>query len=322
MVAQLLTGPADTVLVTAQAVPATLTRISGDSQTATPAAPLPIPLRVRVLGSDGLGVRVPVLFRPLAPGAAVSADTVLSDSLGYAEVTGTLGPATGLQTFDASVAGVATSVVFREFSVSGSVASVTLDRTVDTIARGASLQYTATARDPNGNPVSVTIGWTSTVPSVATVDAAGLAQALAVDSTRIIASAAGHADTAVLYVRALDSVAVAPADTVITAIGDSFDLRATAYDNFGTVLTTGFIQKFTSTTPTVVTVDAAGRTHSVGAGNGVIVVRDSVDATLKVQAAATVRVNQVTASIRNTPALPDSLQVGVGGRRAIIVQAL
>ncbi|TMQ18055.1 MAG: hypothetical protein E6J91_08845 [Deltaproteobacteria bacterium] len=40
------------------------------------------------------------------------------------------------------------------------------------------------------------------------------------------------------------------------------------------------------------------------------------------QAAATVRVNQVTASIRNTPALPDRLQVGVGGRRAIIAQAL
>ena len=323
IVAQLLTGPADTVIVTAQAVPATLTRVSGDSQTATPAAPLPIPLRVRVLGSDGLGVRVPVLFRALATGAAVSADTVLSDSLGYAEVTGTLGPAIGLQTFDATVTGVAGAVVFREFAVSGSVASVTLDRTVDTIARGASLQYTATARDPLGNPVSVTIGWTSTVPSVATVDAAGLAQALAVDSTKIIASAAGHADTARLYVRALDSVAVAPADTVITAIGDSFDLRATAYDNFGAVLSTGFVRKFISASPTVVTVNqASGRAQSVGAGNGVVIVRDSVDATLKVQAAATVRVNQVTASIRNTPALPDSLQVGVGGRRAIIAQAL
>jgi len=329
IVAQLLTGPADTVLVTAQAVPAVLTRVSGDSQTATPAAPLPIPLRVRVLGSDGLGVRVPVLFRALATGAAVSADTVLSDSLGYAEVIGTLGPAIGLQTFDARVTGVAAAVVFREFAVSGSVASVTLDRTVDTIARGASLQYTATARDPLGNPVSVTIGWTSTVPSVATVDAAGLAQALAVDSTKIIAAAAGHADTALLYVRALDSVAVAPADTVITvsagatAIGDSFDLRATAYDNFGAVLSTGFVRKFISASPTVVTVNqASGRAQSVGAGNGVIIVRDSVDPTLKVQAAATVRVNQVTASIRNTPALPDSLQVGVGGRRAIIAQAL
>jgi plastocyanin len=47
-----------------------------------------------------------------------------------------------------------------------------------------------------------------------------------------------------------------------------------------------------------------------------------VDAALKVQGTATVRVNQVTASIRNTPALPDTLKVGVSGRRTIVAQAL
>ena len=322
IIAELLTGQADTITVTAVALPTTLVRISGDSQTAPPLAALPLPLRVRVLGRDGLGVRAPVLFRALTSGASVSADTLLSDSLGYAEVTGTLGPAVGTQGFDARVNGIASPVVFNATAVSGSVASVTLDRTVDTIARGANLQYTATARDAQGNPVNVTIGWTSTVPSVATVDAAGLAHAVAVDSTKIVAAAAGHADTALLYVRALDSVAVSPSDTVVTAIGDSFDLHATAYDNFGKVLATGFTQRFISATPTVVTVNGAGRTYSVGAGNGVVVVRDSVDPTLVVQAAATVRVNQVTASIKNTPALPDSLQVGVNGRRAILAQAL
>jgi len=248
---------------------------------------------------------------------------VLSDSLGFAEVTVTLGTAVGPQSFDARVQGIPNAVVFNATAVSGSVASVTLDRTVDTIARGVTLQYNAVARDSLGNPVSVTVGWTSTVPSVATVDQAGLARGVAVDSTRIIATAAGHADTAVLYVRALGSVAVSPADTVITAIGDSFDLRTTAYDNFGVLLTAGFTRKFISATPTVVTVNSAtGRAHSVGAGNGVVIVRDSVDASLKVQATATVRVNQVTSAIRNTPAFPVILQVGVGGKRAIIAQAL
>ncbi|MGH7520312.1 MAG: cupredoxin domain-containing protein [Gemmatimonadales bacterium] len=323
IVAELLTGPADTVLVTAQPVPTAVTRVSGDGQTAVPLAPLPVPLRVRVTASDGLGVQVPVLFRALAAGASVSADTVLSDSLGFAEVIGTLGPGVGPQTFDAQVARIATPVVFTATAVSGTVGSVTLDRTVDTIARGATLQYTATARDSLGNPVSVTIGWTSTVTSVATVDQLGLAQGVGVDSTKIIATAAGHADTALLYVRALTSVVADPADTVITAVGDSFDIRATASDNFGVVLTSGFTRTYSSATPTVVTVHATtGRTRSVGPGNGVIVIRDSVDATLHVQTTATVRVNQTTASIRNTPALPESLQVGVGGRRAIIVQAL
>jgi plastocyanin len=323
IVAQLLTGPADTVLVTAQPVPTALVKISGDGQTAVPLAPLPQPLRVRVTANDGLGVRVPVMFRALAAGATVSADTVLADSLGYAEVMGTLGPGTGPQAFDARVARIANPVVFTATAVSGSVASVTLDRSVDTIARGATLQYTATARDSLGNPVSVTIGWTSTVPSVASVDQSGLATALAIDSTRIIAAASGRADTAWLFVRALARVVADPADTVVTAVGDSFDIRASAYDNFGTLLSAGFIRTYTSATPTVVTINpATGRTRAVGPGNGVIVVRDSVDATLKVQTTATVRVNQITTAIRNTPALPDSLQVGVGGRRSIIAQAL
>jgi plastocyanin len=323
VVAELLTGPADTVLVAAQPVVAALSRISGDGQTAVPNAPLPLPLRVRVTATDGLGVRAPVAFRALTAGDTVSAVLVLSDSTGYAETIARLGSAAGARSFQASVSGVAAPVTFSASAASGSVTSVTLDRTIDTIPRGATLQYTATARDALGNPVSVTIGWTSTVPSVATVDTAGLARAVDADSTRIIASAAGHADTATLYVRALRSVILAPADTVVTAVGDSFDLRATAYDNFGAVLSTGFTRTFVSASPTVVTVNATtGRTRSVGAGNGVVVVRDSVDVSLKVQGTATVRVNQVTASIRNTPALPDSLQVGVSGRRAIVAAAL
>ncbi|HMC69551.1 MAG TPA: hypothetical protein VKJ07_10385, partial [Mycobacteriales bacterium] len=160
------------------------------------------------------------------------------------------------------------------------------------------------------------------MPTIASVDLTGLARALAADSTRIIAAAAGHADTAVLYVRALSRVVPSPSDTVVTAVGDSLDIRATAYDNFGAVMTSGFTRTYTSASPTVVAVSTTGRARSIGAGNGVVVVRDSVDPGLKVQGTATIRVNQLTASIRNTPALPDSLQVGVGGRRAIIAQAL
>jgi len=323
IVAQLLNGPADTVLVAAQPVASTLARVSGDSQTAVPGVPLPVPLRVRVTATDGLGVRVPVSFAALGAGDSVSPSLVLSDTLGYAQTNAFIGPAAGPRAFRASVTGIASPVTFNATALSGAVASVTLDRAVDTIARGATLQYTATARDSSGNPVSVTIGWTSTVPSVATVNGSGLASAVAGDSTRIIATAAGHADTATLYVRELRSVVPAPADTVITAIGDSFDLRATAYDNFGGVIASGFTRTFVSATPTVVTVNGAtGRTHSVGAGNGVVLVRDSVSPSLKVQGTATVRVNQVTFSIRNTPALPDSLQVGVSGRRAIVAAAL
>ena len=318
IVAQLLTGPADTVLVTAQPLPATLTLVSGNGQIAVPKVALPLPLRVRVLAGDGLGVRVPVFFRALAAGASLNADTVLSDSLGYAQVTATLGPAVGPQSFDAHVNGIATPVVFNESAAAGAVASVTVTPKLDTIARGTTVQYTAVARDSLGNPVNVTIGWTSTAPSVATVDTTGLALALAADSTKIIAGAAGHADTAHLFVRALQRMVVSPADTVVTAIGDSFDVHATSYDNFGGLVTTGFVQRFISATPTVVTVNVAGRTHSVGAGNGVVVVRDSVDAALQVQSTATLRVNQVVTRLSNASPV---IQIGVGGKGQVSPRA-
>ncbi|HKA58888.1 MAG TPA: plastocyanin/azurin family copper-binding protein [Gemmatimonadales bacterium] len=319
IVGELLTGLADTVFVIAQPLPAALALVSGDTQTAVPAAILPIPLRARVLGSDGLGVRgVPVAFRALAPGASVTLDTVISDQLGYAEVIGALGPALGLQTFEASVAGAA-PLTFTATAISATIASVTIDRTVDTIPRGAPIQYSAVARDALGNPVAVTIGWTSTVGTVATIDQTGLALGVGADSTNIIASAAGHADTAVLYVRALTQVVASPKDTVITAVGDSLDISATAYDNFGQIVTSGFTRTFSSATPAVVIVDPkTGRTHIVGPGDGAIVIRDSVDAWLQVQTVATVRVSQLVKRLTNTPA---TMSIGVGGGGKIVARA-
>lgn len=107
IVARLLTGPADTVIVTAQPLPDALLVVSGDSQTAAPGSVLPQPLRVRVTAADGLGVRVPVRFRALTAGATVADSVVASDTLGFAETMATLGAAAGTQTFEAAVGGVA-----------------------------------------------------------------------------------------------------------------------------------------------------------------------------------------------------------------------
>ncbi|HEV8266281.1 MAG TPA: hypothetical protein VGQ06_15140 [Gemmatimonadales bacterium] len=119
IVAQLLTGPADTVLVTAQPTPSALTRISGDSQTAVPGVALPVPLRVRVTALDGLGVRVPVTFTALTAGDSMKPGLVLSDSTGFAEAIAVLGPAAGTHSFQASVSGIAAPVMFSATAVSG-----------------------------------------------------------------------------------------------------------------------------------------------------------------------------------------------------------
>lgn len=320
IVARLLTGPADTVIVTAQPVPVLLTVVSGDGQTATVGSPLPQPLRVRVTAADGLGVRVPVSFEAIYPSATITPDTVVSDSIGYAEATATLGYGTGPQRFEASVAGITLPTAFTATAVSGTVASVSLDRVADTIPKGSTLQYTATARDSGGNPVSVTIGWTTAPAGIASVSTSGLATGLAAGSTTIIATAAGHADTAQLHIRAIASLALSPSDTTATAVGDSFALSAVAIDNFGDTLQSGIAIRYTSAATGVATVDSVtGLVRTTGAGNGVILARETGSG---IQGAATVRVNQVVVSVTSSPHLPDTLKIGVGGRGQVTARAL
>lgn len=91
--------------------------------------------------------------------------------------------------------------------VTNEIASVTIDGVpdgaIDTIPRlGASIQYTASARDAGGAlKTGYPLGWTSTAPSVVSVDARGLATAQGAGFARIIVTAGSVADTALVVVR-------------------------------------------------------------------------------------------------------------------------
>ncbi len=299
---------------------ASLAKISGDNQTGIIGAALKAPLVVRVLDALNGGFKGDtVRWTVTTANATLSAAFSVSDDTGYATVSATP-TALGTVTIQAAVTGLQGSPqTFTATATAGTVKQVIISPKLDTIARGTTLQYTAVAKDSLGNTVSTPFGWSSTNTTVATVNSSGLATALAGDSAKIVAAAGSAADTARLYVRALRTVTVAPADTVVTAVGDSFQLRTSAFDNFGAPVTTGFTQTFVSASPTVVTVTATtGRVRAVGPGNGVVVVRDSVDAALKVQASATIRVNQVTRAIYNRPG--DSVVVGAGGQTTIVLR--
>ena len=299
----------------------TLQRVSGDGQTGPVNVALAAPLVVRVV--DALGGGYPgrtVTWAVSAGAASLSALTTPSDSTGHAAVV-VMPTAAGSLTIQASAPGLAGSpVTFSATAASGAIVQVILDRTVDTIPVGATLPYTATLKDSAGNAVSGSVAWFSTTPAVASVDTGGVATGVGVGQTSIIAAAGGHADTAQLLVSGLASIAVSPADTVVTAIGDSLLLKAVGLSNLGDTITAGLTIRFTSATPSVATVNAvSGRVHLVGAGNAVVLARDSASGT---QGSATLRVNQVTTGLQSLPALPDSLQVGVGGRGQIVAKAL
>lgn len=106
-------------------------------------------------------------------------------------------------------------------------ATVTLD------ALGATLAFTAVARDGNGDPVpGVTFTWSSSEPAVATVDAqSGIATALANGTTDITAAAGDAAGSASLDVaQAIASFTVTPATATLTALGATQQFTAEARD--------------------------------------------------------------------------------------------
>jgi hypothetical protein len=110
--AALLTNQADTALVTVQPLPAALNLVSGGGQTGPVGGVLALPVVARVLAADSLGVSgVYVHFAATTGGGAPSADSVLTDSLGLAQVQWTLGLTAGPQTLQATVPGVAGATV-------------------------------------------------------------------------------------------------------------------------------------------------------------------------------------------------------------------
>ncbi|HXV86110.1 MAG TPA: hypothetical protein VD793_05400, partial [Gemmatimonadales bacterium] len=105
IVAQLLTGPADTASLDVQPLPAAIGLVSGNNQTAQVRALLGAPLVSEVRAGDGGVVSgVWVRFSVLSGGGTPSADSALTDALGRTSVQWTLGPAAGTQQLRASSA--------------------------------------------------------------------------------------------------------------------------------------------------------------------------------------------------------------------------
>jgi hypothetical protein len=84
-------------------IPSTLTVNSGNGQTGATGQQLPLPLVVRIADASGNAVAgVAVAFAVTAGGGTLSAGSVVTNSLGLAQTTWTLGPAVGTNTVVAS----------------------------------------------------------------------------------------------------------------------------------------------------------------------------------------------------------------------------
>ncbi|MDH3456358.1 MAG: Ig-like domain-containing protein [Gemmatimonadota bacterium] len=127
--------------------------VSGDLQTGLINTALPNPLVVEVSDQYGNGVEaIDVTFS--TTDGSVAPTTVATGADGLAQATWTLGPTEGLQTAQASVAGLTGSPV--AFTATGSTLSVTAV-SPDTLVEGASATITGTGFDPTPANNTVTI---------------------------------------------------------------------------------------------------------------------------------------------------------------------
>lgn len=184
-----------------------------------------------------------------------------------------------------------------------SLGSATLD------ALGATVQITAEVRDQNGAAMSgVTVTWSSSAGSVASVSSAGLVTAVANGTATVTATAGAASSSASITVQQRPTtMTVTPSTLSFRNPGEAVQLAVTATDANGNPVTDPTVTWSTSDAQ-VVAVTAAGVASAVGDGSA------SVTATAgSVTASATAEVRiDVSAHAANKVDIP------VGGNAWII----
>ncbi len=182
-----LTGASATETATAGAA-TMLVKVSGDAQTDTANAALPVPFVVRITDTFGNPVGGAMVdWARIAGGGTLSAASSSSDSTGMARVSYTLGATAGTDTITATIHGVPASAALFTATVGAravSIAIVSGDGQSAAAASALANPLVVRVLDSHGNGVAgVTVGWTvaagggAVSPASSTTDSTGAAQA-------------------------------------------------------------------------------------------------------------------------------------------------
>lgn len=222
-----------------------------------------------------------------------------------------VGPGTAVMTATAT-AGTATRSATVTVTVTPRVVTgVTVTPATLPLTVGATGNLTAAVAADAGVPVTVT--WTSSSATVATVSTAGVVTALGVGTSQVCAVSTFDptkqgcsAVTVSAAVVAVASVTVAPAQSPLV-VGDAVQLAATTRDVGGATLT-GRVVTWSSGTPSVATVSQAGLVTAVAAGTSTITATSEGRT-----GTATVTVTAPTPTVASVTVTPATPSINVGG---------
>jgi uncharacterized protein YjdB len=181
-------------------------------------------------------------------------------------------------------------------------ASVTVAPDTASVFVGGSVQLAATVRDASGSELpGRAVVWSTSDSAVATVSADGLVTGTGAGTATVTASSGSASGMARVIVRtapAFSRLVIAPDSAVLTAIGDSVQLTATGYDQYGAPVSSPPVA-WSTLDSAVVQVDAVtGLVRAVGAGTALV-----IGTSAGVADTVTVRVQLAAARVE---ALPDS----------------
>jgi hypothetical protein len=293
IVAQLLTGPADTVQVIVSLPASQIIAQSGGAQVGVVGTTLAQPVVVKVAASDGVGVAgTTVSFAVATGGGSVASSSVVSDANGLAQTSWKLGTGTGTQSITASASSLNNSPL--TFTASAHAATATkLVVTTPPISGVAGVALPAvviTAQDNNGNiattftgavslafganTAGATLAGTTTVNAVAgvatftglTVNKNGSAYTLVASGNSLTSATTGAFDIAVGAPNKL-VFTVQPSNTIAnSAISPAIVVSAEDSQGNPTPSFTGTVTLAIATNPST---GALGGTASVSAVAGV-----------------------------------------------------
>ncbi|MBC7895688.1 MAG: Ig-like domain-containing protein, partial [Cytophagaceae bacterium] len=180
------------------------------------------------------------------------------------------------------------------------------------VSAGNAVQFTALARDKNGNVLNRPLTWTSDQPAVATVSSNGLASALQPGTARLTATAEGKSGSATLTINPIPvaSVTITPATRSLQT-GDTTSLAAVTRDAAGNVLP-GRLVTWLSGAPNVTSVSSAGLVTAVGTGSAIVFATSE-----GVSGTSAINVTAPPAGVASISVSPTVLVVQPGGTRPL-----
>lgn len=199
------------VMDESSSTPGSVVALAGSGQSATVGTQLSQTLVAEVRSTSGdLMSGITVNWQVVDGGGSLASSSSVTNSNGRATNTLTLGTVAGTNQVRATVTGVSPAT-FTAQGQPGALASVTVTPGSSSVNVGGTVQFSAALRDQHGNALPGTPTWSSTSNSVATVNASGLATAVAGGSANIRATFGGMVGQAALTV---NSVAQANPGTV------------------------------------------------------------------------------------------------------------